>query len=86
MHENYTNWLTIYSAELQQIWEQADHTTVIGARMQYGHFETANLQDTPSTAGPIFPFGTIAQQDITSYFRRTSLYGYHQWQISSRCN
>lgn len=81
MHENYTNWLTIYSAELQQIWEQADHTTVIGARMQYGHFETANLQDTPSTAGPIFPFGTIAQQDITSYFRRTSLYGYHQWQI-----
>jgi outer membrane receptor protein involved in Fe transport len=81
MHENYTNWLTIYSTELQQIWEQADHTTVIGARMQYGHFETANLQDTPSTAGPIFPFGTIAQQDITSYFRRTSLYGYHQWQI-----
>ena len=81
MQENYTNRLTIYSAELQQIWEQADHTTIIGARMQYGHFETANLQDTPSTAVAIFPPGTVAQQDITSYFRRTSLYGYHQWQI-----
>jgi Flp pilus assembly protein TadD len=81
MRENYTNWLTIYSAELQQIWEQADHTTVVGARMEYGHFETANLQDTPSTLGAIFPLGTIAQQDFTSFFRRTSFYGYHQWQI-----
>jgi len=80
MQENYTNRLTIYSAELQQIWEQADHTTVIGARMQYGHFETASLQDTPSTLAFIFA-SPAAQQDITSYFRRTSLYGYHQWQI-----
>jgi len=83
MQDNYINRLTIYSAELQQIWEQPEHTTVIGGRIQYGHFETANLQDTPSTLVPIFPNPPApeAEQDVTSIFKRISFYGYHQWQV-----
>jgi hypothetical protein len=83
MHEHYANRLTIYSGELQQIWELPAHTTIIGTRIQYGHFDTANQQDTPSTLIPIFPFppDRAADQDITSLFRRVSFYGYHQWQI-----
>jgi outer membrane receptor protein involved in Fe transport len=83
MQENYVNRLTIYSGELQQIWEQPAHTTVVGGRVQYGHFDTANLQDTPSALVPIFPDppAPAAEQDITSLFKRISFYGYHQWQI-----
>jgi outer membrane receptor protein involved in Fe transport len=81
MQENYTNQLTIYSAELQQIWEQVAHMTIIGGRIQYGHFETANLQDMPSTLLFAFPPTPAADQDVTSVFRRISFYGYHQWQV-----
>jgi hypothetical protein len=82
MHEHFENRLTIYSGELQQIWEQAEHTTIVGARLQYGHFDMANLQDAPSTLGDIFPGSPVpeAQQDFTSLFKRVSFYGYHQWQ------
>ena len=55
MQEHYVNRLTIYSGELQQIWEQPAHTTILGTRIQYGHFDTANLQNTPSRSGFIFP-------------------------------
>jgi outer membrane receptor protein involved in Fe transport len=79
--ENYLNQLTIYSAELQQIWEQPEHTTVVGARGQYGHFDTDNLQDNPSVPGVFNPAADAAQQDVSSLFRRISFYGYHQWQI-----
>ena len=80
MQEHFENRLTIYSGELQQIWEQPEHTTIIGTRIQYGHFDTANLQDTPSTLVGAFP-SPAADQDINSLFRRVSFYGYHQWQI-----
>lgn len=79
MDQDYVNRLNIYSAELQQIWEQSSHTTVAGGRAQYGDFETYNLQDSPSLP---FPFATPAtEQEIHSLFKRFSAYGYHQWQI-----
>jgi len=80
MQEHFVNRLTIYSGELQQIWEQPSHTTILGTRIQYGHFTTANLQDAPSTLVGAFS-SPAADQDITSLFRRFSFYGYHQWQI-----
>ena len=79
MNENFQNRLTIYSGELQQIWEQPEHTTIVGARVQYGHFNTANLQE-PSTLFAIFS-SPAADQNITSLFKRFSFYGYHEWQI-----
>jgi len=83
MHEHFVDRLTVYSGELQQIWEQPDHTTVVGGRIQYGHFDTSSLQDTPSALPFIFPGPPApeAQQDFTAMFRRVSFYGYHQWQI-----
>ena len=83
MHENLMNRLTVYSGELQKIWEQPAHTPVIGGRIQYGYFDTANLQKTPSFLVPIFPNPPVpvGKQDVISSFKRVSFYGYHQWQI-----
>ncbi len=84
MHENLVNRITIYSGELQQIWEQATHTTVVGGRIQYGQIDTANLQGGPYDIPTFFPDPRIApaaEQDTSSLFKRFSIYGYHQWQI-----
>jgi tetratricopeptide (TPR) repeat protein len=76
LNENYVNRLNIYSAELQQILEQPSHTTIAGARVQYGNFETYDLLDGSSVVSVIAP----TNQDFHSLFKRFSLYGYHQWQ------
>jgi tetratricopeptide (TPR) repeat protein len=82
--EHFTGRLEIYSGELQQIWEEPSHNTIVGARIQYGHFHTTVLQDNPSPyVAPLFPNPPTpaALQDVTSLFERISFYGYHQWQI-----
>ncbi len=83
MHEHFVGKLEIYSGELQQIWQQSWHNTILGVRFQYGHFQTSNLQ-TLSSLGSVFPDPPTpaAQQDLTSLFRRVSFYGYHQWEIN----
>ena len=81
MHENFTGNLEIYTAELQQIWEQLTHSTIVGGRFQYGHFGTENLQNIPSAF--FFAFSDpAALQDIRSLYRRFSLYGYHTWNLA----
>ena len=72
--------LTLYSAELQQIWQTPEHNTIVGARFQYGDFDIHNLQGSPTPLPYLFPI-PAAQQDFSSMFRRISVYGYHQWQI-----
>src|ERR1035437_9597109 len=81
--EHFTDKLEIYSGELQQIWEGPSHNTIIGARIQYGHFDTTSLQTDPLPFGIALAFtNSIAErEDITSLFKRISFYGYHQWQI-----
>jgi len=84
MHEQFEGKLEIYSAELQQIWQQPGHTTIVGTRFQYGHLDTKNLQNFPSRAASFFPDPPepAALQDISSLFRRISVYGYHFWQLT----
>jgi hypothetical protein len=41
---NYQSTLDIYTTEIQQIWQQLNHNTVLGARFQTGDFHTRNLQ------------------------------------------
>ena len=72
--------LTLYSGELQQIWQTPEHNTIVGARIQYGDFDIHNLQDTPSSFPTLFSVPP-ADQNLSSLFRRFSVYGYHQWQI-----
>ncbi len=79
--EHYTDKLDIYSGELQQIWEEPVHNTIVGARIQYGHFDSTVLQVKPDPVEAAFTNSIAAQQDITSLFKRISFYGYHQWQI-----
>jgi outer membrane receptor protein involved in Fe transport/Tfp pilus assembly protein PilF len=78
--EHFEDRLNIYSGELQQIWEGPEHTTIVGARIQYGHFDTAVLQANPEPVAYAF-LVPPPEQDFTSLFKRISVYGYHQWQI-----
>jgi Tfp pilus assembly protein PilF len=80
-HESFENQLTIYSGELQQIWQTPEHTTILGGRGQSGGFETSDFQDRPSQFNSFFPPPSKAAQNVDSSFQRVSLYGYHEWQI-----
>jgi tetratricopeptide (TPR) repeat protein len=84
MQENYTGELNIYSGELQQIFQGATHTTILGTRLQYGHFNTGNLQNFPKSVPGLFPQpdGTAdAEEFDPTLFRRLTVYGYHYWDI-----
>jgi len=53
--EHFTDKLEIYSGELQQIWEGSSHNTIVGTRIQYGHFDTTVLQVNPDPVEAAFP-------------------------------
>jgi Flp pilus assembly protein TadD len=84
MHEIYAGRLEIYSGEVQQIFQQEKHNTILGIRAQYGHIQTQNEQDTPDSAFGFFPASPDAAviQDFTVAFQRFSVYGYHQWEVT----
>lgn len=84
INSHYRSTLELYSAELQQIWQQPRQTTVFGARFQTGDFRTINHQTHPIITDFLDffdPDNPSAQQDIETGFERLSLYGYHHWQI-----
>jgi hypothetical protein len=73
-----------YSAELQQIFEQADHSTIVGSRFQWGDFQNQNVQTNPSDLSGIFENPDIpASQRFDTDLRRFNFYGYHQWRIAA---
>ena len=75
----------IYSTELQQILEGPDHTTVVGARYQWGNFNFVNQQFSEDfLALFLFPpdqIPEILNQNLMTDFHRLGFYGYHTWQI-----
>ncbi|MGN6552157.1 MAG: TonB-dependent receptor domain-containing protein [Verrucomicrobiota bacterium] len=75
--------LEVYSAELQQIFEQVDHSTVLGGLYQHTDFHTRDLElgyGDPSYFPLPWP-AVIANETIETSFERMSVYGYHSWQI-----
>lgn len=86
---NYHSQLVIWSGELQQIWEREKQTFVMGARYQYGTF------DTQSALGPATPtyLSSLTQtsflayaappnsQNVSPSFERFTGYGYYYWQV-----
>lgn len=82
-NEAYEDQLEIYSGEVQQIFEEPNHTTILGARAQYGHFDTSSIQDGNTQFPSVFPgIGQPPEeQDFKSLFKRFTVYGYHQWQV-----
>lgn len=83
--EFFKNELEIYTGEIQQIFQQPNHNTILGARAQYGNFHTETFQGSttlPNFFDPDFVGRTAGAQDINSLFRRFSVYGYHQWEAT----
>lgn len=75
----------IYSAELQQIFEGPEHTTVVGTRYQWGNINYQVQENSGDTlALLLFPpeqIPEILNQNLMTDFHRLSFYGYHNWQI-----
>ena len=80
LQQDYHSMLEIYSAELQQIWQQARHSTIVGGRFQSGEFETKERLMVPESVAIFFPTG-IPKQDFTTDFERLNFYAYHYWEI-----
>jgi len=71
---NYKSDFTIYSAEVQQIFEQAGNTFLTGIRYQAGEFNTSDVLD---AIPPLSAFTTpAANQDFAQPFERISVYAY----------
>jgi outer membrane receptor protein involved in Fe transport len=83
IRQNYQSSLEMFSAEAQQIWQTANHNTIVGGRFQSGNFHTHNLQTDPDLYYVLWfdPDNPAARQEFTTGFERMSAYGYHQWQI-----
>jgi len=87
IHQRYRSVLNIYTAELQQIWQQPRHNTIVGARFQTGDFDTRNVQFGPygnGLEGLIAPDeqSPVQQTNFVTGFERTSVYGYQHWEIA----
>ena len=74
---------TLYSIELQQIWETSDHTTVIGSRYQWGQIHYRDFESGGGILGSfLFPNPSdINNQDLTVDDQYLTVYGYHRWQL-----
>jgi Tfp pilus assembly protein PilF len=62
---------TLYSGEVQQIWESPRQALIIGGRYQHG------TVDTHSTLVRLF--GATTDQTASPYLERFNGYGYYQW-------
>jgi predicted Zn-dependent protease len=79
VQQTYRSEAEIYTAELQQIWQQARHGATVGARFQTGQFDTSNQSKSNSFVFPfLFP---KAPEHVTPDFQRASFYGYYRWQV-----
>ncbi len=81
MNQDYRSELEIYTAEAQHIWQTPRLTTIIGTRYQHGDFRTRNTQVNFDLA-LLGLFPAPVAQDVSTDFRRASVYGYEQWQVT----
>ena len=65
---------TLYSAELQQIWQSTAHTVVAGGRIQSGEVESDSVLTRTLT-------GVISSDQTDEPLRRANGYLYYHWQI-----
>jgi len=69
---------------LQQIFESPEHTTILGARYEWGTIQYQNYSvDNYSFYEILFPNApVVADQNFTLNSYQLSLYGYHTWQVA----
>lgn len=74
---------TKYSVELQQIWEQGDHTTIVGSRYDWGDVNYANSEYLSGNFANLFTLNPtyLFHQNFALDYNHFDIYGYHTWQI-----
>ena len=77
-HLNYESELEIYTAELEQIWQQEHHTLIVGGRYQIGTFDTESRQSSSSFPSIVTNL-SVLRQDFTTDMERIGLYGYYSF-------
>jgi hypothetical protein len=76
---DYANEFTLYSGELQQLFQTERHSFVLGGRWQSGTINTHSiLQQDP--IGPGFIVFSNSQAAVTQ-LQRGNVYGYYSWQV-----
>jgi outer membrane receptor protein involved in Fe transport len=70
--ESFESRFTLYSAELQQIFESPEHAFIFGARYQFGEVENDALLMRGIT-------GVVTDQSSDETLQRASAYGYYHW-------
>jgi len=75
-----------YSTELQQIWETANHTTVVGTRYHWGNDHFQNAEGNSDYTGWVPNFfpnpDRYPVQDFSLDFHYFDAYAYHNWQLA----
>ncbi len=70
---NYHSTFTVYTGELNQIWEQGQHTIVAGVRGQTGEFHTSDLIENPPPFAARFFDMPAAAHDFNTTLNRATL-------------
>ncbi len=83
IEQQYETEVSLFTGELQQIWQQEKHAVIAGGRYQAGQFDTRNQHEEavvppgiPPLLGGLIP---SAPQHVESDFARASAYGYFHW-------
>jgi Flp pilus assembly protein TadD len=74
---NFTSDFTLYSAELQHIWETPRYSLVVGGRWQSGNVDS-HATMTRSFPATDFP---VTDQNVSSDLQRRNAYAYGSWQV-----
>jgi tetratricopeptide (TPR) repeat protein len=72
---------TIYSTELQHIWQTSCQTWVIGGRLQWGDALAQNVQTDPTYQSSFISGMPAAFQNLDWYFSRYNIYAYDHWHV-----
>jgi len=70
---DYASDFTLYSAELQQIWETPRHSLVLGGRWQSGDVDTSATLSRTLT-------GVVTDDNVNGSLERGNAYAYYGWQ------
>ncbi len=72
--ERFGSDITLWSAEVQQIFQTADHALVVGARYQTADVDTrARLSRTAT--------GLVTDDDVDTVMQRANVHGYYSWKV-----
>ena len=71
---------TLYSADLQQVWENETFSLVTGGRWQSGTDDTKSLQTDQIGSAP----NVVTDQKVSGDLQRGDIYAYGSWQVTKQ--